>query len=243
MGWYSRSKLFDSSFVFTGESSLDYQRVVAAARAAGYNIGPVYHGSSDPDIRVFDPKRIGSIQVSDWGRGFYFTPNRGFADTYRETAVEKTDARADELWEEYEEAARKLNTTPMMSGLDLGRDSKEYAYLNEFFNRWNKYVNELRSDPDRGRVYSVFLSAHNPYYYVPQSITDPYLDSIALGRGHDSIFIVGEYEDDDSPIDLEEILVFKPSQIKSADPITYDDNGDPIPLSARFDSSSDDIRY
>lgn len=33
------------------------------------------------------------------------------------------------------------------------------------------------------------------------------------------------------------------SQIKSADPITYDDNGDVIPLSERFDSTSSDIRF
>lgn len=37
--------------------------------------------------------------------------------------------------------------------------------------------------------------------------------------------------------------VFDPSQIKSADPVTYDDSGNIIPLSQRFDSSKEDIRY
>jgi hypothetical protein len=37
--------------------------------------------------------------------------------------------------------------------------------------------------------------------------------------------------------------VANPKRIKSADPITYDDNGNIIPLSQRFDSSKDDIRY
>ena len=36
---------------------------------------------------------------------------------------------------------------------------------------------------------------------------------------------------------------FTHDQIKSADPITHDDEGNIIPLSQRFDSSSDDIRY
>tara|TARA_Y100000593_G_C4319458_1_gene342925 strand:+ start:103 stop:3669 length:3567 start_codon:yes stop_codon:yes gene_type:complete len=36
---------------------------------------------------------------------------------------------------------------------------------------------------------------------------------------------------------------FSPNQIKSADPITRDDAGNVIPLSERFQSSSDDIRY
>jgi hypothetical protein len=40
-----------------------------------------------------------------------------------------------------------------------------------------------------------------------------------------------------------EYFVTNPNQIKSADLITYDDDGDIIPLSQRFDSSKDDIRY
>jgi len=37
-------------------------------------------------------------------------------------------------------------------------------------------------------------------------------------------------------------VTFKPSQIKSADPVTYDDAGNVIPLSQRFDASTEDIR-
>ena len=37
-------------------------------------------------------------------------------------------------------------------------------------------------------------------------------------------------------------VTFNPSQIKSADPVTYDDNGNVIPLSQRFNSRSEDIR-
>ena len=33
------------------------------------------------------------------------------------------------------------------------------------------------------------------------------------------------------------------SQIKSADPITYDDNGKAIPLSERFNQKNNDVRY
>ena len=36
--------------------------------------------------------------------------------------------------------------------------------------------------------------------------------------------------------------VFEPEQVKSADPVTYDDNGNVIPLSQRFDSKETDIR-
>ena len=38
-------------------------------------------------------------------------------------------------------------------------------------------------------------------------------------------------------------VVFYPNQIKSADPVTYDDNGNVIPLSERFKEDNADIRY
>ena len=41
----------------------------------------------------------------------------------------------------------------------------------------------------------------------------------------------------------EEFIAFNSEQIKSADPVTYDDNGDIIPLSKRFDFENEDIRY
>lgn len=37
--------------------------------------------------------------------------------------------------------------------------------------------------------------------------------------------------------------VFNPNQVKSAELITYDDDGVPIPLEKRFDDSTDDIRF
>jgi hypothetical protein len=37
--------------------------------------------------------------------------------------------------------------------------------------------------------------------------------------------------------------VFEPEQVKSADPVTYDDEGNVIPLSQRFNAENEDIRY
>ena len=41
----------------------------------------------------------------------------------------------------------------------------------------------------------------------------------------------------------DEIIAFDSNQIKSAEPVTYDDNGNVIPLSERFNKENDDIRY
>ena len=53
----------------------------------------------------------------------------------------------------------------------------------------------------------------------------------------------GATSDEEAFANAEEVLVFSPTQIKSADPITYDDSGSPIPLEQRFNKSNKDIRY
>ena len=40
-----------------------------------------------------------------------------------------------------------------------------------------------------------------------------------------------------------EYIVFDPEQVKSLDPVTYDDNGELIPLSDRFNPENVDIRW
>lgn len=41
----------------------------------------------------------------------------------------------------------------------------------------------------------------------------------------------------------EHVIAFEPSQIKQSDPVTYDDNGNVIPLSERFNEQNEDIRF
>ena len=55
--------------------------------------------------------------------------------------------------------------------------------------------------------------------------------------GRDAAYIV---RDDGT---IRELIVFKPEQVKSADPVTTDKDGNLIPLSQRFDESSDDINF
>lgn len=56
-------------------------------------------------------------------------------------------------------------------------------------------------------------------------------------RGYDGIAV------DDTEFGGISFVALEPNQIKSADPVTYDDNGSVIPLSKRFDSGSSDIRF
>jgi len=65
----------------------------------------------------------------------------------------------------------------------------------------------------------------------------PKLRSYMDETGLDSVTV------DSNVSDAKDIIVRSPNQIKSADPITRDNAGNVIPLSERFQSSSDDIRY
>lgn len=57
--------------------------------------------------------------------------------------------------------------------------------------------------------------------------------------GYDGAII----KDTDGESDFDSYVAFSPSQIKSADPVTYDDAGNVIPLSERFDDMRSDVRY
>ena len=66
------------------------------------------------------------------------------------------------------------------------------------------------------------------------------LGVFAKQNGYDAVLIRnvsdgGGYAD--------EYIFFSPNQLKSADPVTYDENGNIIPLQERFDLNNKDIRY
>lgn len=56
-------------------------------------------------------------------------------------------------------------------------------------------------------------------------------------RGYDGVAV------NDTEYGGVSFVALEPNQIKSADPVTYDDNGNVIPLSERFNSGSPDIRF
>lgn len=67
--------------------------------------------------------------------------------------------------------------------------------------------------------------------YFPSLMSGDDATAFLLSRGYDGWK------------DGSDIAVFKPENIKSADELTYDDQGNEIPLSKRFDSSNKDIRF
>lgn len=90
-----------------------------------------------------------------------------------------------------------------------------------------RFVDRVRDDLANGTT--------NAWTSIPDSVTD-YLKSL----GHDGIQDAGGKQGGDSHTVW---IPFTSEQIKDASPVTYDDAGKVIPLSERFDTTQQDIRY
>lgn len=101
-------------------------------------------------------------------------------------------------------------------------DKSGYEYDKEFVesydeeNFWDAdLIDDFLSDALKGK---------NPYNEFSTMLQNAGFDGIVVGGG-------------------DEIIAFDSNQIKSADPVTYDDDGNVIPLSERFNTENNDIRY
>jgi len=91
-------------------------------------------------------------------------------------------------------------------------------------------LNPLMMDDDLMKDFARSVYASNKESF-PHLISDDTLKRVK--SEHDSII----WKDDEGV----EVIVFDPNQIKSSDPVTYDREGNVIPLSQRFNSLSDSI--
>lgn len=106
------------------------------------------------------------------------------------------------------------------------------------------------------RVMPTYLRLNNPLVISPHSKLPADVEAameavdweanwydIAKPLGYDGIVKEGYESDDFTNAYIFQYVVFDANQIKSADPVTYDDSGNVIPLSQRFNTEKDDIRY
>ena len=102
-----------------------------------------------------------------------------------------------------------------------------------------------------GHTQEVYLKITNPLvdeierdYYNHSGIMEERMSSVierAMKNGNDGVIFTKVSEMGMEP--EAQYVVFDSNQIKSADPVTYDDAGNVIPLSERFNESNPDIRF
>ena len=114
------------------------------------------------------------------------------------------------------------------------QDESQYERESMESDLWDKnsidayeFADRVRSDIERGTFHA--------WTSIPDSVTD-YLKSL----GYDGIKDLGGKNSD---VGHTVWIPFSSEQIKSSEPVTYDDNGNFIPLSQRFKSDNKDIRY
>lgn len=140
-----------------------------------------------------------------------------------------------------------------------GRSSKWSEYRRNVTGRSIWATNDINVAKTYGPdAASLYMSMHNPLEVDAKGASFRQLEfegvrldaddlsTIAEERGHDGI-IIRDFLDsnDDSGGDIvsDHYSVFSPNQIKSADPITRDADGNVIPLSKRFNHESNSILF
>ncbi len=236
---YSRETAADRQYmdaVESGDMDTAQRMVDEAAKEAGYTI-KAYHGTKTAGFNEFkyDP---GKQTGTDYGKAFYFTSDYQKAQGYSYDVTK--DKRVAEYTKERNRLLHKFLETK------APEDAQAFKDYNQ--GQLDRYINDEAYTTEGGEVKNVRLKMDNPleinaegkYYY---QVYDEYFET-ARQNGNDGIIVKNVIDNPrgkQRPIDV--YVVFDSAQIKSADAVTYDDNGNVIPLSERFNADNNDIRY
>lgn len=199
--------------------------VEKAAKMAGYKIGPVYHWGS------FDK----SQDIPEGAMHF------GTEEAAEERASGKIVDDELEGVEAYEgddgawhfDTGSETSEDLGYSGYDTEEDAiyegREYLYS----------VLNTDSDIPEGEMTAAYLKIDNAKRVRDAGTGWDAEVEKAKAEGYDGIVYQNQFEDKGE----DSYIIFSPEQVKSADPVTYDDDGNVIPLSKRFDLTVPDVRY
>jgi hypothetical protein len=210
--------------VEAGNMTVAQRLVNAAAKAANYVVGVVWHGTPSGGFTVFDTygSRYGLM-----GSGAYFTESKTIAESYANKDKRKRAPGSKLVYGVY---LKILNPMDMDGPADP---------------KWVKILESYGDD-------TVPTTNEEGYRALEENLIQDYVSStegaeIAQGTlidmGYDGITHMGGGRVNDKGERHRVWIAFDPNQIKSADPVVKDNAGNVIPLSQRFQETSDDIRY
>lgn len=196
-----------------GDKETEQRMVDEAARAAGYT-EKAYHGTGE-DFNIFSEDKIGKRNV--WGKGFYFGKSKGIADDYAS-------------WRQNKGGQYRIVNAYLKMQNPFVPHKSSLGSAEEIIDKWFSDMWKTSRDLGVG--------------YIEGKINNSPLDLLQFIAEHNKLEVqdVLKQYGFDSIKDGGEYVVFDAEQIKSADPVTYDDEGNVIPLSERFNSKNNDIR-
>jgi len=258
--------------VEAGDMDAAQRMVDEVARQRGYTTGKVYHGTKQEFTEFAsprDPNRMIYFSrdrqfAEEYPRGYGGHRNPPAAIAQRIEAVKGQSRKLAESLFEQEEARLGTSDIPVDRSIEIFEQVKGFerqhldgmtaseaeksmgirvieAYLNveNLFtpDKWTEFkdvvfdILGIRSQSEMTPQTKKALSEGN--YLI---FENPKLVDAVFRKGYDGMLI-----SESGPANT--IAVRDPSLIKSADPVTYDADGSPIPISQRFDPSKDDIRF
>jgi hypothetical protein len=205
------------SAVKSNDKQAAQQMVDQAAKAAGYTI-KAYHGTTHGGFTEFNLPTENDPEYPV--RGIFFSKDTSVPEEFtRRSAYDKETGKSPKVYSAYLKLEKPLVYREQLSSLSE-KERQNVAEINkEDVESLEDYL-EKRPNATIGN-----------YLYQGGATDAEHLDGSVINYQYDGI------------IDGSVVVALDPSQIKSADPITYDDSGNVIPLSQRFQQTSEDIRY
>jgi hypothetical protein len=254
--------------VNSGDTATAQRMVDEAAKAAGYTIGPVYHGTPTGGFNVFDKRMRG--ETSGVSRqAFSFTTDKKAAEGYSKRLGDEAvrlDAGlrvANDAMRMFDEdvAAQEYFSSKGYSSVDDGMlpefDWGSIDDVPEFIKELRGYAKDLK--PINKRLSDSFIEAakvmtstkavpevKRVFLRIPEGAPVFQATPQTLGQ------VMSGFSAENQPTKAgivqlpgnERIYyVADSSQVKLVDAITKDNAGNVIPLSQRFKATSEDIRY
>lgn len=219
------------------ESSLSYNKPVYATGSRGNDSFAVSPNSQG----IVDSSYLAAVQAGD-------------IETAQRMVNEAAKEAGYDIGEVYHGTASNFNA---FDNKKTGRNDRGLWGLGHYFaNSLERAKSYAERQGDGARVISAFISLKNPLILktgsdlvirlpdgtntrelIGQNLDGSKIKAIALEGGHDGVIQLkpnGEIGD---------LVVYSPNQIKSADPVTYDEAGNVIPITQRFNPQSDSISF
>lgn len=240
---YTVSPADDAAYldaVKRGDMETAQRMVREAAKRAGYAIGPVFHGSPS-QFNEFSYEFMGQNGSSE-GKGFYFTNNRNMARAYA------NEAKGGHVMEGYLRLGNPLSnskktlTQAKVKHLLRAVDPSGDNVLSNYDTSGVGYPGKAWYKRALNEAAASIMESCNSDSEILSEIANSgagveEVARAARGMGYDGYVVSDKYKGAIVYVALES------SQFKSADPVTYDDAGNVIPLSQRFNPANPDIRY
>ena len=236
------------SAVNRGDMETAQKMVDEAAKKAGYTI-KAYHGSN-ADFTVFDKARVGKGN-DQYGAGFYFASNADVTELYGKKRYDtylniKKPVRLVSRPGDHGNPLYNARITQAQAYQILKRHplmyDKENSPLGDFYDEyWSGGAKEWMVR-DLAKKYDT-IGALDGDVVLYRDYPNELHEAIRDVTGYDGVVVYFETENMvDERNDYYYVAWFD-NQMKSADPVVRDDNGDVIPLTERFDPENNDIRY